>query len=332
MKTNFLLMSVVMTSLFSCSSDSDSNSDKDVKIVTSSNTSGKITYTNLSEQMPMVINLTIGSMDTDGIFYDSMSDEIVLASRSNNVLEVYGGIETALMNGSSSLTKNYSSTSDFNNPREVTVSGDKYVVTQDQNAGNLNTNKLVVYQKSATGFTLLNSYTVDFKIWGIFLQGTTMYAVADLTGDLVVFENFFTNPSGTITATKRVTIEGLVRTHGIFYSAIDNTMILTDVGSATSDSDGGIIVINNFSNVLSATTNLGTITMSSQKRIYGANSKLGNPVDVSYNYMTDKIYVAERLNEGGKLLTFNKPTSTGDASPIESRMEPGISSVYLIRK
>ncbi|GAA4056074.1 hypothetical protein [Flavobacterium chungnamense] len=159
-----------------------------------------------------------------------------------------------------------------------------------------------------------------------------MYATADLTGDIVVFENFFSNPSGTITPTKRVTIQGLVRTHGIAFSAVDNRMILTDVGSAASDSDGGLIVINNFSSVLAATPNMGTIATSSQIRLYGPNSTLGNPVDVSYDDLTEQVYVAERLNAGGKLLTFNLPTANGDATPTMSRQEAGISSVYLIRK
>lgn len=109
-------------------------------------------------------------------------------------------------------------------------------------------------------------------------------------------------------------------------------MILTDVGSAASDSDGGLIIINNFSSVLAATPNMGTIATSSQIRLYGPNSTLGNPVDVSYDDVTEQVYVAERLNAGGKLLTFNLPTANGDATPTMSRQEAGISSVYLIRK
>ena len=129
-----------------------------------------------------------------------------------------------------------------------------------------------------------------------------------------------------------MTIEGLVRTHGITFSAADNRMILTDVGSAASDSDGGIIVINDFSSKIAATTNLGTIAMTNQVRIYGPNSTLGNPVDVAYDSVTDKIYIAERLNSGGKVLTFTLPMSTSDATPSNSRTEAGVSSVYLIRK
>lgn len=335
MKTKFLLLATLAIAFTSCSDDDSSAppmSASEFKIVTSSNTSGKVTFSDLSVASPMVKSFTISSIDTDGVYYDSTTDEVILASRSNNKLEVYGGLQSAITNNLTSLSTKFSSASEFSNPRETAVYGDKIVVTQDQAASNGNTNKLLVYQKTATGLNLLNVYTVNFKNWGIFLNGTTLYATADLTGDIVVFENFFSNPNGAITPTKRVTIQGLVRTHGIAFSSVDNRMVLTDVGAASSDSDGGLIIINNFSSVLAATPNMGTIATSSQIRLYGPNSTLGNPVDVSYDDVTEQVFVAERLNAGGKLLTFNLPTVNGDAAPTMSRPEPGISSVYLIRK
>lgn len=333
MKTNFLFLSLLTLSLVACSDDEGTvvvpTPQTEVVVVTSSNTSGKVTISRPLSSSATVKTLQIPSTDTDGVYY-SLSDEILVASRTNNKLEVYGGIQNAA--DMASLTMAYASTSDFNNARETAVSGDKVVVAQDQNLANGNTNKLVVYQKTASGLVLQNSYTVDFKTWGIFIDGTTLYAVADLTGDLVVFNNFFSNPTGAITPNKRVTIEGLVRSHGIVYSPSDNKMILTDVGLAASDSDGGLIVINNFSTVLNATANLGTIPMTSQVRVYGPNSTLGNPVDVAYDSMTGKIFIAERLNAGGRLLTFNLPTTSGDALPAAARVEAGISSVYADRR
>lgn len=332
MKTKFLIVSLLSLSIISCNDNDETpvmNDSSELVLVTSSNTSGKVTISRPLSSNATVKSLLIPSLDTDGVYY-SASDEIVLASRTNNKLEVFNGISNAV--DMAALSVAFSSASDFNNPRETAVVGDKIVVTQDQNTANGNTNKLVVYQKTATGFTLLNSYTVDFKTWGIFVEGTTLYAIADLTGDLVVFSNFFSNPNGMITPTKRVTIEGLVRTHGIVYAAADNRMILTDVGLAASDADGGLIVINNFTSILNATPNLGTITLNNQIRIYGPNSTMGNPVDVAYDAMTDKIFVAERLNAGGRLLTFNLPTTSGDQAPVTARSEAGISSVYADRR
>ncbi len=305
----------------------------ELKLVTTSNTTGKVSYINLLESSPSAKSLTINGADADGAYFNNKTDELILASRTNNTVQLYTGLNSSVTNNTDALSLEFSSSNtDFNNPREIAVSGDKVIVTQDQNAANGNTNKLIVYQKTNTGFMLLNSYTVNFKTWGIHIEGNTLYAVADLASDLLVFENFFSNPSGSISPTKRVTIEGLVRTHGITFSKADNRMVLTDVGSAASDTDGGIIVINDFSTRIAATPNMGTIAMSNQFRIYGPNSTLGNPVDVAYDNVTDKIYIAERLNAGGKVLTFALPTTTSDAMPLDSRMEAGVSSVYLIRK
>jgi hypothetical protein len=323
----------------SCSSEdgtltnTENSTPTELKLITTSNTTGKVSYLNLLESSSMVKSLSINGLDADGAYFNSEQDELILASRTNNTLQLYKGLNNSVTNNTDALLLQSSTgNTDFNNPREIAVSGDKVIVTQDQNAANGNTNKLIVYQKTNSGFTLLNSYTVNFKTWGIHIEGTTLYAVADSSSDLVVFENFFSNANGSILPTKRVTIEGLVRTHGITFSAADNRMILTDVGSATSDSDGGIIVINDFSSRIAATANLGTIAMTNQVRIYGASSTLGNPVDVAYDSVTDYIYIAERLNAGGKVLTFALPTSTGDATPLNSRIEAGVSSVYLIRK
>lgn len=341
MKRIILSISALAFLLTSCSDDEEIltlpvapiTTIPEFKLVTTSNTTGKVSYVNLLEASPTPKSLTINGLDADGAYFNSETDELILASRTNNTLQLYKGLNNSVTNNMDALLLQSSSgNTDFNNPREIAISGDKVIVTQDQNTANGNTNKLIVYQKTSSGFTLLNSYTVNFKTWGIHVEGNTLYAVADLASDLLVFENFFSNANGNILPTKRVTIEGLVRTHGITLSTTDNRMVLTDVGAAASDSDGGIIIINNFSSTITATPNMGTIAMANQIRIYGPNSNLGNPVDVAYDSVTDKIYIAERLNAGGKVLTFSLPTTTSDATPLNSRTEAGVSSVYLIRK
>jgi len=337
MKKTIINSVLLSAMLFSCSDDTNmSNNElkgspkKEFKLFTTSNTSGKASVTDLNTGMTN--SFAVASTDADGAYYFTDSDEFILASRSNNKIELYDGVQDAIMSNASALSLDMASASDFNNPREIAVAGDRIVVTQDQNAANTNTNKLLVYQKTTTGINLMNTYTVNFKVWGIHLEGSTLYAVADLTSDLVVFDNFFANASGAILPSKRVTIEGLVRTHGITYSKKSNTMVLTDVGSATSDSDGGIIVIRGFTDVLAATANMGTIAMNNQIRIYGSATFLGNPVDVAYDFITRQIFVAERLNGGGKVLTFDLPNANANVAPANSRAEAGVSSVYLLRE
>ncbi|WP_130733727.1 hypothetical protein [Flavobacterium sp. J27] len=335
MKKTILFSVSLLTTLVSCNLDETVYYDNvpQVKIFTSSNTSGKISYTNLLANNAATFSLSVNGTDNDGIFYDNDADEVIVASRTNNRLERYSGLKNSVSSNVDNLTlDNFSSNTDFTNPREIAVTGDKIIVTQDQAASNGNTNKLFVYQKTNSGFTLLNQYTVDFKLWGIHVNGNDLYAIADLTSDLVVFTNFFSLPSGSITPTKRVTIEGLTRTHGITFSNQDNVMILTDVADAASDSDGGVVIINNFTNVLNSTSNMGTIAMNNQIRIYGSETMLGNPVDVAYDYVTNRIFVAERANGGGKVLAFVYPTVSGNLAPISSRTELGVAGIYLVRK
>lgn len=320
----------LLLSFYGCSDDDDNNSGSqdEVRLFTSSNTTGMISVTDLSDGMAQVTSFMSGSMDADGIYYNESTDEIYQASRTNNRIDVYDEIENALEMNLPSLNLSMSSSADFSNAREIAVSGNTVIVAQDQSDGNGLQNKLYVYQRSGGSFTLQNTYDVAFKLWGIHYEGSTLYAVVDNTGDIAVFNSFTSNPSGAISPDKRVTIEGLVRTHGITHD--DNTMVLTDVGLAASDSDGGLIVISNFSSVLSSTADGGTIALSAQKRIYGPMSKLGNPVDVAYDDDTNRIYVAERLNGGGQVLTFAMPTAAqADVAPLNSRVEAGVSAVYL---
>lgn len=335
MKKMLALGTLLSLVAVSCTDDDSmsSQSNPELKLVTSSNTTGKISFVDLLSTNSSVFSFSVNGTDNDGIYYNSFSDEIILASRTNNRLETYSGLKNGVETNTDNLMlSNFSSNMDFTNAREIAISGDKVIVTQDQATINNDTNKFLVYQKTTSGYNLINEYTLDFKIWGIHAEGTTLYAVADLTSDILVFENFFSLASGTIMPTKRVTIEGLTRTHGITYSANDDVMILTDVASAADATDGGLIVINNFTTVLNSTSNMGTIAMSNQKRIYGASSTLGNPVDVAYDYVTNVIYVAERANGGGKVLTFNIPTASGDVAPVDSRAEAGVAAVYLLRK
>jgi hypothetical protein len=331
MKNLFLSVSIVSVLFMSCD-DKDTNSKiDDLMLVTTSNTTGKASFTNISDTNPVSNNLTLSGTDFDGAYFNNDTDKLIVASRTNNRLETYGGVNDALNGGSTSLTLEFFSGSDFDSPREIAVTEDKVIVTQDQSLANGNVSKILVYQKTETSFSLLNEYVVDFKVWGIHIEGQNLYAVADLTSDLVVFNNFFSNANGPITASKRVSIEGLVRTHGLTYSSRDNVMVLTDIGNPLLDNDGAIVVINSFTDVLAATSNLGTIALSNQIKISGSNTHLGNPVDVSYDNVSGNIFVAERLFSGGQVLTFDKPLVSGNQIPAVSRSEAGVSSVFIYR-
>lgn len=333
MKKLFMSSAFLILLFASCDNNDSNTSSAEATLVTSSNTTGKISYVDLLTPNAMVKSFTIGSIDAEGISYNSDTDAVIVASRTNNRLETYSGLKTGFKAGTDNLTASLNSlTGEFNNARETAVSGDMVVVVQDQILSNGNMNKLFVYKKTTTGFDLLKTFTTDFKLWGIHMVGADLYAVADLTGDIVLFKDFMSRTTGMITATKRVTIAGLIRTHGITYSAADDVMILTDVADAASATDGGLVLIKNFSSVFASTAASGTIALSNQIRIYGPNSKLGNPVDVAYDSVTNYIYVAERLNAGGQVLTYAYPMTSGDFAPINARAELGVTSIFLLRK
>ncbi|MGV3459549.1 MAG: hypothetical protein ACO1N9_03740 [Flavobacterium sp.] len=342
MKRNvYLLGALAGLAIFttSCSDDDNDNNTtpqpQTVELYTSSNNSGKVSVTDVSGLDGEVHSFTVAEVtDADGIYYDHVSDQIIQASRTQNRLNIFGPVQSAIDNDATTLTfVDNSSNADFSNPREIAVSGNTVYVAQDQSDANGLTNKIVAYTRSGNTFTRIKSFTVDFKLWGIHADGNNLWAVVDNTGQIAKFENILSNADGAIFPTKRVTIEGLTRTHGITYAANTDTMILTDIGDALIDSDGGIIVIEDFTTVFGNTASGGTIVIGAQNRIYGTNTSLGNPVDVAYDSVSERIYVAERLNGGGRVLTFARPQSSSqNAAPIHSRLEPGVSAVYLSRR
>jgi len=85
------------------------------------------------------------------------------------------------------------------------------------------------------------------------------------------------------------------KTYKRTFSSSGNLMVLTDVGAATSHTDGGIILSNNFPDAFTATPNMGTIAMSNQIRIYEPGKMPGNPVAIASENITKKIFIAERL-------------------------------------
>jgi len=339
MKRNIYLLGVLAGLSFfaSCSDDDNNNNNQQqtVELYTSSNTSGKISVTNLSNgQVVSLGNADDINLDSDGIYYDPVSDQIIQASRSRNKLNLYENIKDAIANNGTLLNVgNGISDIHFTNPREIAVTGNTIFVVQDQSAANEMTNKIVVFTKNGNEFSKTKTYTIDFKLWGIHADGNNLYAVVDNTGNIARFDDILSMPEGAIFPTKIVSIAGLTRTHGITYSAESDVMVLTDIGDAAVDNDGGIVFIDNWTEIFNNVTSGNGINMGLQHRIYGPSTMLGNPVDVAYDNVAKRIYVAERLNGGGRVLTFASPsTGTFDTAPLQNRAEPGVSAVYLSRR
>ena len=166
-------------------------------------------------------------------------------------------------------------------------------------------------------------------MWGIQATKKDLFAIEDVTSNLAFFKDFFKAKSGSLRPTAKVAIEGLVRTHGLNYDEDADVMVLTDIGSAGSATDGAIIIIEDFSKKFTTAGDGGKIYLEDQIVIAGPMSSLGNPVDVAVNVEQGSIFVAERASEGGKFLVFAMPASSGDYAPVYSEKFPGASAVAI---
>lgn len=323
--------------LTSCSNN-DTDLDLDLQtetkvLFTSNNSDGNVNMYNVSDMNNISTStITTATTKADGIYYDGSEDLVVQASRSTFGLEGYTGIDVS----GTSLTANVGVTGSLNmtSPRELAVSGSFYVVADNADVDGDDTTKdgrLFIYSKNGNSFTLRNTITTNFKLWGIVFKGNDLFAIIDTTNELAVFSNFLSNTStATVEATKTIAIEGIVRTHGLTYDATTDVMILTDIGEASNgQDDGGFHIIEDFTSKFNATTNNATLAVSQQTRVYGASTLLGNPVDVAYDSDTKTVFIAEAGNGGGRILAFNNINNGGNLTPSYNATLASASAVYL---
>lgn len=316
-----LLLACAVFGLSSCDDDDEIlgvDPADDGTLFLSSNTSGLVGIVETKGDPLVLETFTAAGMDSDGILYDENDNRIIQVNRTTSTLVSY---EEVLDDDFSGAVE-YTSTSDFQNGRGITAAGnDQYIVAQDVDGDNA----LVLYSFNGNaGFTKVKTVKTDFNVWGLEFNDGTLFAIADNTDSVAVMNNFFGNADGATAVVDRfIRIDGLVRTHGIEYDAEDDLMILTDVGSGSVDDDGAIFVIRDFSNFTGS-----VVTAANYTKISGANTMLGNPVDIDYDSDENILYVAERLRSGGLLLTFAQDAN-GNATPLNTVSFPGMSSLFL---
>lgn len=331
------LFAAALFTIISCNSD-----DLDTPIIvndtvlfTTNNSDGNITAFDFATAGQ--VNGTTFVTDAtaaDGVYYNEAREELVHVSRSDLKLAGYSGI--SLLDGTIEIELDFDllGGTALEDPRELAVSGDFYVVSDSKDLDGIDSTaegRFFIFERKDNGYDLRNVITTDFKVWGITFIGNDLYAVVDADNKLAVFSNFLSNTSNaTVEASKTVSIEGIVRTHGITYDATSQTLVMTDIGSATNtNDDGGIHIIRNFTSIWTSTADGATISMANQTVIEGPSTKLGNPVDVAYDGERQIVYVAEAGFGGGRILGFGNIGPGGDMSPgLEIEMA-GASSVYL---
>lgn len=328
-------VAAVGLTVISCDKDDDNEVVQSTpkRVYASNNADGNITYYDVSDMSNVsTTTLITTSVAADGIYFDNDADLLVQASRSGLGLEGY--TNTSILPTGSSISVNVVGSTDMTSPREVAVNGNFFVVADNADAdGDPLTldGRLFVYERTNGQFELRNTLTTDFKLWGITFIGGDLYAVVDADNELAVFTNFLNNSSdASISATKRVEIEGITRTHGLTYDVSTGTMIMTDIGLATNPQDDGALhIISDFMTKFNAVSNGGILALSQQVRVSGSNTLLGNPVDVAYDGATQTIFVAEAGNSGGRILAFSNIGTGGNLTPALNNSLASASSVYL---
>ena len=335
MRSHFLLPAALVCCALafqSCDEDNDQIIDlepNDEQLLVSSNTSGmlvKIQTGDLNELDRVDINLPFA--DADGLAL--RGDDAYIVNRTGNALVL---LEDVFDNeNEDNAVVETTSTSTIINGRGAAaqrgVTQTHIAVAQDASGDNNNQNKIFLFSGERSDLTLEAEVNVSFNVWGLDWNGSTLYAIVDNSDSLAVFEDFDDANSGDLEPNYYVKIEGITRTHGITYGEDDDILILTDIGDANSDTDGAFHFISNWEDTLEDSRGSGTIALTSQRRVSGMASLLGNPVDVAYDDDNNRIYIAERARDGGRLLGFDVPgTSSDNIAPVVNLQVAGASSV-----
>lgn len=333
-KTGLFLLILISCLFLSCSNDDDGN-----RSVRTSQTAHLYATTHNGEVKRYDINTgevttyANSSADAEGIFYSGEGDFFTIVSRSANRLETYFGINSLGVGGTRNPDSHIFGNSNLKSPRDLAVKGEFYVVSDDfdfDEDENTQEGRLFIYIRTETGFILRNIVTTKFRVWGIEFIGDDLYVAVDETNKVAVYRDFIASRAGNriVTADKIVSIQGLVRSHGLDYD--EGTMVISDIGEAESSSDGALHVIQNFEQKFENATSGGFIGAEDQFRIAGGNTLLGNPVNVVYDSAYNVIFVAEGLNNSGRILAFNDATSvSGNISPDLKYSLSGVSSLFF---
>lgn len=258
--------------------------------------------------------------DANGILFDPFSGTVFQVSRLNK------NIRTFKVNTDGSLSnKNSFIHEGLTSARDMAFDRSRNMLYVSSNADSA----IYVYENAGS---LAGTVTANKKLkltgqpWGIHLDDNRLFVVIDQARvEVQLFEQASELVVGAINPTKKITINGASRLHGITYSLAKDVLILTDIAEATStgfDSDGSIYVISNASSKFTATG----AAISPTSTIKGALTGLGNPVDVAWDG-ENLIYIAEKANR--KILVF-KYTDSGNIAPsVIANLTTSPEAIYL---
>lgn len=327
MKKYFWLFTISILTLASCSKDDDGT---DVQIsensyLFASTKDGQVKRYNINTGK--VGSYRAVSGDITGLYGEEV-DSLTIVSMATKRLESYR------ISGSD-FEMSFSSASNLEHPHDLAVKDNFFVVADDADADGdplTEDSRLFIYQKTESGINLRNIIFLKFRVWAVEFMSNDLLVSHKTTNKLAVFKDFLENRiSNVVLANKTVTIEGVTRVYGMDFE--DDLLVLSDIGTETSDSDGSLQIMPNFTEVLNALANEEAIPVDVQLVLQGGNTKLGNPVKVIYDSAYNVIFVAEQLNGGGRILGYNNArTGKGNLAPDLNYPLANVSAIYFFTK
>lgn len=205
------------------------------------------------------------------------------------------------------------------------VTTDTRLIVADTGAGSLR-----VFAATATGnaapLFVVSNLGASPAVWDAAYDEVADRLFAAATdGAVLVFDGFMSSRGAGGPSRRIVPTDGgasaTVNLHGIAYDAGRDLLVVSDVGSAASATDGQLLT------VASASTASGPTPV--RARVAGNASGLGNPVDLVLT-SEGAVYVAEKAS--GRVLRFDDlltTTGTRDVAPDASRAVADAESVAV---
>jgi len=246
------------------------------------------------------------SPESIGFILDSVNDAPIESSTAKSNVLVFEKIDPTL--NSSAHAASTTPNIEVKNARDIAVYGDKIVVSSEA-VSPRDSNKLYVYETSAHSLSLTKVFETDYKHWGIFISGNTLYASMDNTNSIAVYTNIFDKADGVLVADDVFVVEGAKSLRGVTYDEFEDILFLTDVGNPLNDGDDAIHTINNFSFKYSGMGTHRVLAAADMTTTTGFKSMLGNPVDLEYKNIGKVLYAAEHNNQAGFIPNMKKSSS-----------------------
>lgn len=279
-----------------------------------------------SGQTIITQQFTSGAKDGNGVLYNRYTDEVFQLSRQKKTLYVFSNGRN--LSNPPMIARSFTD-STLSSGREIAYDRKNDILFIANNSDS----SIRLYRNfsSLSGNVIGEKVKISGQPWGIIYDEMMdkLVAVMDLDAmRLDVFDKPSTLVAGQGTASRSLKIADrpngtFSRLHGITYNSASDILIVTEIGEATApttptpgkpafNADGGIYIITKAAAKLASG---GTINANGI--IYGANTGLGNPVDVAFRWIDGKGYIFPVEKANKKIAAF-KVTDRGDVMPVTS--------------